>query len=107
MAATFTNQSDVSAGSGRMPSAMTCGSTMNMRNLELHSMIKFFTKEGKKPKEIHEKVNAVYGDVSHSYYQVKFWSKEFKWGRESIEDYSCSGRPGETSSKEICQNLKT
>ena len=32
--------------------------TMNMRDLELRSMIKFLTKEGKKPKEIHERMNA-------------------------------------------------
>ena len=48
---------------------------------------------------MHE-MNAVYGDVSPSYYQVKFWSKQFMWGRESIEHYSRSGRPVEASSKE-------
>ena len=53
---------------------MACRSTMNMRDLELHSVIKSLTKKGKKPKEIHETMNAVYGDVSPSYYQVKFWS---------------------------------
>ena len=59
VAATFTNKSDVSAGSGRMASAMACGSTMNTRDLELLSVIKFLTKDGKKPKEIHERMNAV------------------------------------------------
>ena len=54
-----------------MASAMACGSTMNMRDLELLSVIKFLTKEGKKPKGIHERMNAVYGDVSPCYYQVK------------------------------------
>ena len=53
---------------------MMCGSTMNMRDLELRSVIKFLTKEGKKLKEIHERMNTVYGDVSSSYHQVKFWS---------------------------------
>ena len=52
--------------------------TMNTRDLEVRSMIKFLTNKGKKPKEIHERMNAVYGDVSPSYYQVKFWSKQFK-----------------------------
>ena len=51
-------------------------------------------------------MNAVYGDVSPSYYQVKFWSKKFKWGRESIEDYSRSGRPVEASSKEMCKKVE-
>ena len=45
---------------------------MNMRDLELHSVIKILTKQRKKPKEINERMNAVYGDVSPSYYQVKF-----------------------------------
>ena len=51
-------------------------------------------------------MNAVYGDVSHSYYQVKFWSKQFKWGRESIEDNLRSGRPVELSSKKMCQKVE-
>ena len=78
---------------------MACGSTMNTRDLELHSAIKFLTKEGKKPKEISERMNAVYGDVLPSYYQVNFWSKQFKWSRESNEDYSRSCRPVDASSK--------
>ena len=72
VAATFTNQFDVSTGSGRMASAIAFRSTMNTRDLELRSMIKFLTKEGKKPKEIHERMNVICGDVSPSYYQVKF-----------------------------------
>ena len=49
-----------------MVSAMACGSKMNMKDLELRSVIKFLTKEVKKPKEIHERMNAVYDDVSPS-----------------------------------------
>ena len=79
---------------------------MNIRDLELCSVIKLLTKEGKKPKEIHERMNAVYDDVSRSYYQVKFWSKKFKWGRELIENDSRSGQPVEASSKEICQKWR-
>ena len=51
-------------------------------------------------------MNAVYVDVSPSYYQVKFWSKQFKWDREFIEDDSCSGRTVEASSKEMCQKVE-
>ena len=74
---------------------------MNTRDLQLRSVIKFLTKEGKKPKEIHEMMSAVYGEVSLTYYQVKFYFKQFKWGRESIEDYSRSGRPVEASSRNL------
>ena len=69
-------------------------------------MIKFLIKEGKNPKEIHGRMNTVYGNVSLSYYQIKFWSKQFKWDRKSIEDDSRSGRPVEASSKEMCQKVE-
>ena len=51
-------------------------------------------------------MKAVHGNVSPSYYQVKFWSKQFKWGRESIEEDSRSGRPVEASSKGMCEKLE-
>ena len=85
---------------------MARSSTMNMSDLELRSVIKFLNNEGKETKEIHESMNAVYSDVSPFYYQVKFWSKQFKWGRESIEIVSHSGWPVEASSKEICKKVK-
>ena len=100
------SQNSHSAGSERMESTMAYGSTMNTRDLELRSVIKFLTKKGKKPKEIHKRMNVVYGDVSTSFCQVRFWSKQFKWGRELIEDDSRSGRPVEASSKEMCQKVE-
>ena len=78
---------------------------MNTRDLEVCTVIKFFIKEEKKPKEIHESMNAMYGGDSPSYYQVKLWSKQFKWSRKLIEDYSWSDLPVEASSKEMCQKL--
>ena len=63
-------------------------------------------KEREEAKEIHKMMNAVYGDVSPSYYQAKLWSKQFKWGRESTEDDSRSDRPVETSSKEMCRKVE-
>ena len=90
-----------------MASAKACRSKMYMSDLELLFVIKFLTKEGKKPKEIHERMNAVYGGVSLSYYQVKVWSKQFKWGRDSIDVDSHLGRSVEASSKEMCQKVRT
>ena len=46
-------------------------------------------------------MNAVYGDVSPFYYQVK----QFKWGRESIEDDSRSDWPVEVSSMVMYQKV--
>src|SRR5215468_5493586 len=50
---------------------------------------------------------AVYGEFAPSYYKVKFWSKQFKWGRESIEDDPHTGRPVEATSEEMCQKLES
>lgn len=40
-------------------------------------------------------MSAVCGEHSPSCYQVKFWNKQFKWGKDSIEDDHDprSGRP--------------
>ena len=50
---------------------------------------------------------AVYGEYASSYYKVKFWSKQFKWGRKSIEDDPHIGRPVEVTSEEMCQKLES
>ena len=36
---------------------------------------------------------------------MKFWSKQFKWGRESTEDGPHTGHPVEATSEEMCQKL--
>lgn len=55
-----------------------------MSYLEPRSVIKFLTKKQKKPKEIQEGLTAVFGSDAPSYYQVKVWAKQFKWGRGSF-----------------------
>jgi hypothetical protein len=54
-----------------------------------------------------ERMVAVYGESAPSYYIVKFWSKQFKWGRESIENDSHTGRPVEATSEEMCQKSES
>jgi len=49
----------------------------------------------------------VYGESAPSYYKMKFWSKQFKWRRESIEDQPHTGRPVEATSEEMCQKLES
>ncbi|GLH15586.1 AP-2 complex subunit alpha [Gryllus bimaculatus] len=60
----------------------------------------------KQPKEIHERMNVVYGDDALSYYQVKLWAKQFNRG-DSVEDAPLSGQPVEASSKEMCQKVES
>jgi hypothetical protein len=77
-----------------------CEVSKKLLDLEQRSVLKFLTKEGKKPKEILERMVAVYGESAPSYYKMKFWSKQFKWGRESIEDDPHTGRPVQDGSQE-------
>jgi len=67
-----------------MSSEPVCEVSKKLLDLEQKSVIKFLTKEGKAPKEILERMVVVYGESVSSHYKVKFWSKQFKWGRESI-----------------------
>ena len=48
---------------------------------------------------------AVYGESAPSYYKVKFWSKQFKWGRESTEGDPHTGRPVEESRLKVTLTL--
>ena len=66
-----------------MSSEPVCEVSKKLLDLEQRSVIKFLTKEGKKPKEISERMVAVYGESAPSYYKVKFWSKQFLSGEES------------------------
>jgi len=88
-----------------MSSEHVCEVSKKLLDLEQRSVIKFLTKEGKKLKEILERMVAVYGESTPSYYKVKFWSKQFKWGRESIENDPHTGSPVDVTSEEMCQKL--
>ena len=53
-----------------------CEVSKKLLDFEQRSVKKFLSKEGKKPKEIPERMVAVYGESAPSYYKVKFWSKQ-------------------------------
>ena len=57
---------------------------MNFENFEHRSVIKFLTKEGIEPKDIHQRLVNVYRDDAPSKTTVVKWAAEFKRGRESI-----------------------
>jgi len=58
-------------------------------------------------KTIYDRMSVVYGEHTPSYYQVKFWSKQFKWGRDSVDDDFRSGRPSDVITDEMCQVLES
>ena len=55
-----------------MSSERMCEVSKKLHDLEQRSVIKFLTKEGKKPKEIFECMVAVYRESAPSYYKVNF-----------------------------------
>jgi transposase len=71
-----------------------------MFKIEYGAVIKFLTRVGKSPAEIKQRLDAVYGESSPSYWTVKEWAQRFNLGRESIEDDPCQGRPAEALAPE-------
>lgn len=51
-------------------------------------------------------MTAVYGESAPSSYKIKFWSKRFKWGRESIEDDPHTGWRVEATFREMCKKVE-
>jgi len=60
--------------SDSMSSGPVCEVSKKLLDLEQRSVVNFLTKEGKKPKEILQRMVVVYGESPTSYYKVKFWS---------------------------------
>ncbi|XP_064483020.1 protein GVQW3-like [Ornithodoros turicata] len=71
-----------------------------MEKIEYRAVTKFLPKEGLSPKEIKARLDNVYREASPSYTTVKDWAKQFRLGRESIEDYPRDGRPVEVVTQE-------
>ena len=53
--------------------------------LSTHAVILYLYLKGKTGKEIHGELADVYGSSAPCYVQVKFWVREFKLGRTSLE----------------------
>jgi hypothetical protein len=68
---------------------------MSEIQVEYRTGIKFLTKEANGPKVIHQRMIIVYGNEGPSLFQIRFWSEQFRWGRDSTQDDPKSGRPVE------------
>ena len=80
---------------------------MNLEKSEHRSVMKFLTKEERSAKEVFKRMQVVYGDKGLSYDQVKYWCKQFKWGREGVEDDPRPGRPSDATNEETCRKVET
>ncbi len=75
---------------------------MNFEKFEYRSMIKFLTKEGVAPKDIQQRLVAVYRDLAPSKATVARWAAEFKRGRRSIEGDPHWPTGGGDDSRTLC-----
>ena len=74
--------------------------------VEYRAIIRYLYWKGKTDKEIHGELADVYGSSASSYAQVKFWVREFKRGRTSLEDEARSGRPLDATDEEMCKKVR-
>ena len=74
--------------------------------VEYSAVIPYLHLKGKTHKEIHGELDDVYGSSAPSYAQVKFWVREFKRSRTSLEDEARSGHPLDAIDKEMCKKVR-
>ena len=73
---------------------------------EYRAVIRYLYLKGKTGQEIHCELTNAYGSSAPSYAQVKFWVREFKRYRTSIEDETRSGRPSYATDEEMCNKVR-
>ncbi|GFV98304.1 histone-lysine N-methyltransferase SETMAR [Trichonephila clavipes] len=71
-----------------------------MDKIEYQAVIKYFLLKGNTPTQIKDELDSVYGDSVPSFTTVKFWTAEFKRGRNSLGDDERSGRPSTATTDE-------
>ena len=74
--------------------------------VEYCAVIRYLYLKGKTGKEIHGELADVYRSSAPSCTQVKFWVREFKRGRTSLEDEARSGRPLDATDEEMCKKVR-
>jgi len=57
-----------------------------MLKVEYRTVIKFLSKEGLATAVIKQRLDGLYGEAPPSYSTVKEWAKQFRLGRESVQD---------------------
>ena len=77
-----------------------------MSKIEYHAVINFLSKKGLAPAAIKQRLDDVYGEASPSYSTVKEWAKQFRLGRDSVEDEPREGRPVEVVTEENIRRIE-
>ena len=74
--------------------------------VEYRAVIRYLYLKGKTGQEIHCELTNVYGFSAPSYAQVKFWVRDFKRSRKSLEDETRSERPSDATNEEMCNKVR-
>ena len=74
--------------------------------VEYCAVIQYLYLKGKTGKKIHGELADVYGSSAPCYAWVKFWVREFKCGRTSLEDEARSGHSLDATDKEMCKKVQ-
>jgi hypothetical protein len=80
---------------------------MTFVSLEHRSIISIFTRKGNGSKVVREWMYVMYEDADSFEYRVKYWSKQFKWDRKTVEVDPRPGRLAELTALEMCQKMKS
>ena len=64
-----------------------------MEPVEYRAVIRFLYSKGCTPKEVFDEIKGNYGEDVPSYYVVKLWLGQFKYGRTSVETVPIPERP--------------
>ena len=81
------------------------GNTCNFNNMEMPAVIKFFSLQGKTPKEIHVILKETLWEHEPSYATVKNWVAQFKHNDFSTCDAPRPGRPKTVTTPEIIDQI--
>ena len=77
-----------------------------MSKVEYRAVIKFLSKEGLATAAIKQHLDGVYGEASPLYSTVKEWAKQFRLGRDNVEDEPREGQPMEVVTEENIRRIE-
>jgi len=81
------------------------GDARDFNNIETWTVIKFFSLQGKAPKENHAILSETLGEHAPSYATIKNWVAQFKYGDFSTYGAPCPGRPKTVTTPEIIDQI--